>query len=199
MQFGPQTKCLTHNNVLKQLSKTSTSQIVLVWFPDRRRFWCWGSAEKLWKTLLFCFQVQRSDAWSGLGNNWGFCFADLCSSNSCSAEVAWSEDPAEGQRLCAVGGTFCKDREGKRQKWHGDRNLVGSTEVFKWGFSRFFYVIRNISSAFAMRSAFLTSEKMTSRYSKNKMAWTFELQHFFTFLSFFSVIPKPSNKMFQIS
>lgn len=50
-------------------------------------------------------------------------------------------------------------------------------------FSKFFYVLRNINSTFAIRHAFLTSEKMISRQNRNKMDRTFELQHLFTFLS----------------
>ena len=44
------------------------------------------------KNLLFCFQVWCWKARSGLSNNWGFRFAEICSSSFCAAEPGMTRE-----------------------------------------------------------------------------------------------------------
>lgn len=81
-----------------------------------------------------------------------------------------------------MGGRFCRDRQ-ENMTDIGTETWLEVQKSSDRVFSKFFYVLRNINSTFAIRHAFLTSEKMISRQDRNKMDRTFELQHFFTFLS----------------
>lgn len=65
----------------------------------------------------------------------------------------------------------------------GTENWLEVQESSGRVFSKLFYAVMKINGAFAVRYAFLTPEKTISRENRNKMGWTFELQHIFTILS----------------